>query len=214
MTDYIVFHLWGFPVMSFIFAGAGAYLGSYLKKKGENLATKEDLNDLKAQTAVLTQTTKEIESKIEDQMWNRQRQWELKRDTLLEAARCVADVDAMLVRVDAVMKTKSQQQPEASNRVQTFLLDKQNESTKALNDADNALSRAYMAVAVVGSVKVRSAFNFMIAVLRRVSAKVLSEGAVDEYTANRPEIQRMLDNLVSAIRAELGTIATEHSEGG
>jgi hypothetical protein len=32
------------PGWSFLCAGVGAYIGSYLKKKGENLATHEDLN--------------------------------------------------------------------------------------------------------------------------------------------------------------------------
>jgi len=40
-------------------AGGAAFLGSYLKKKGENLATKEDIEDLRKQTATLTQTTEE-----------------------------------------------------------------------------------------------------------------------------------------------------------
>ncbi len=67
----------------------GAFLPAYFKKKGENLATKEDFSELKAQTAALAQTTKEIESKIDDQVWNRQRHWELKRDALLEG--CTGD---------------------------------------------------------------------------------------------------------------------------
>jgi hypothetical protein len=46
----------------------GSFIGSYSKKKGENLATKEDFRELKAQTAELRQATKEIESKIEDQV--------------------------------------------------------------------------------------------------------------------------------------------------
>jgi hypothetical protein len=46
-----------FWLVTLICAAAGAYLGSYLKKKGENLATKEDI-------AELTRATKEIEAKI------------------------------------------------------------------------------------------------------------------------------------------------------
>jgi hypothetical protein len=59
-----------------VVAGAGAYLGSYLKKKGENLATHEDVDKLVAQVAAVTETTKQIESKISHDVWERQRKWE------------------------------------------------------------------------------------------------------------------------------------------
>jgi hypothetical protein len=38
-------------------AWAGSFLGAYLKKKGENLATHEDVNKVVAQMAAVTQTT-------------------------------------------------------------------------------------------------------------------------------------------------------------
>ena len=63
-------------------SGVGAYFASYLAKKGENLATHEDINKLVDQVRAVTQTTKEIEAKISDDVWNRQRKWEIKRDLL------------------------------------------------------------------------------------------------------------------------------------
>ena len=41
-------------VVSFLSSGAGAYLGSYLKKKGENLATHEDIDKLVDQVSAVT----------------------------------------------------------------------------------------------------------------------------------------------------------------
>ena len=41
-------------VTTLVAAGLGAYLGSYLKKKGENLATHEDLDKLTAQVSAVT----------------------------------------------------------------------------------------------------------------------------------------------------------------
>jgi hypothetical protein len=51
-----------FWVFTTVFAGAGAYLGSYLKKKGENLATHEDLNKLIVELRATTEATKSIEA--------------------------------------------------------------------------------------------------------------------------------------------------------
>jgi flagellar basal body-associated protein FliL len=61
-----------------LFLAGGIYFESYFNMKGENLATKEDFKELKSQTAELRQATKEIEAKIDNQIWSGQRQWELK----------------------------------------------------------------------------------------------------------------------------------------
>ena len=41
-----------------------SFLPGYMREKGKNLATKEDLQELARQTRILTQTTKEIEARI------------------------------------------------------------------------------------------------------------------------------------------------------
>src|SRR5215470_19211540 len=71
-------------------AGLGAYLVSYLKRKGENLATQEDISKL-------TQATKEIESKISTEMWDRQKRWELRRDVLFEVAKRLSELNHALL---------------------------------------------------------------------------------------------------------------------
>jgi hypothetical protein len=80
----------------FILGGAGAYLGSYLKRKGENLATHEDIDKLVDQVAAVTTTTKEIEAKISRDLWDRQKHWEAKRDILFDAAKRLHDVENKL----------------------------------------------------------------------------------------------------------------------
>jgi hypothetical protein len=78
-------------VWSLIGAGVGAYFGGYLKKKGENLATHEDIEKLKEQVAAVTTTTEQIKTEISDAAWSRQKRWELKREVLLEAVKRLAE---------------------------------------------------------------------------------------------------------------------------
>lgn len=75
----------------------GAFLPSYFKKKGENLATKEDI-------AELTKTAKEIEAKIDEGVWGRQRQWELKREVVLGAASRLAEAYDSLTSFGSAVK--------------------------------------------------------------------------------------------------------------
>jgi hypothetical protein len=62
-----------FALLSLIGEWCGGYFGSYAKKKGENLATKEDI-------AEVTRLTKDIESRISNEVWVDQRNWQAKRD--------------------------------------------------------------------------------------------------------------------------------------
>ena len=75
---------WEGAILWLLVAGVGsfggAWFGAYFRKKGENYATREDVGEL-------TKITKEIEARITDEVWNRQRLWEFKRDVLLEVAK-------------------------------------------------------------------------------------------------------------------------------
>jgi len=54
-------------------SGFGTYLAAYLKRKGENLATHEDIDQLVRQVSAVTHTTEEIKSKISVDVWRRQK---------------------------------------------------------------------------------------------------------------------------------------------
>jgi hypothetical protein len=72
-------------VGSLVGAFGGSYLASYLKKKGENLATHEDIQKLVEQVKATTEATKAIEARIDNQVWKGQREWEMKRDAAVAA---------------------------------------------------------------------------------------------------------------------------------
>jgi hypothetical protein len=78
---------------------AKKYAGAYMQKKGENLATHEDINKLVDQVKVVTQTTKEIESKISGELWDKQKHWEMKRDVVFEMSKKMSAVDDALTSV-------------------------------------------------------------------------------------------------------------------
>jgi len=91
-------------LLPFIAAAAGAYLGAYLRKKGENLATHEDIEKLDDQVRVVTTTAREIEAKISDELWNRQKRWELKREVLFEAAKSLVTIDGAIIGLDSLLQ--------------------------------------------------------------------------------------------------------------
>jgi hypothetical protein len=84
--------IWALSVVVSLFIGG--FLKSYMSKKGENLATKEDI-------AELTRVQKEIEAKISDEVWNRQRKWELKKEVVLEAVRELSNLETSVMQLYA-----------------------------------------------------------------------------------------------------------------
>ena len=68
-------------------AAVAAYLGVYWAKRGQNKAIHQDLDKLLDQTNAVTQATKSIEAAISNEMWDRQKRWEIKRDVLFELIR-------------------------------------------------------------------------------------------------------------------------------
>ena len=194
--------LFGIPILSLIAAGAGAYLGSYLMKKGENLATKEDFNDLKDQTRQLTQATKEIESRIDDQVWNQQRQWELKRDILLDATKRMADAGNKLMALDTFwdQKVKGELGPEESQvTVQHKYVTEWQVSMRSFEETEEVIQ-------IICSTTTMLAFTQLGDYLRRTAGQIVN-GDRAAYLPSRKERDRLFGLAKFAVRKELG-IAT------
>jgi hypothetical protein len=89
MNGSIVENLLALGLTTLVSAFVGSYLASYLKKKGENLATHEDIDKLVDQVRAVTTATKEIEERIENSIWSKQRHWEMKRDALFASVQAL-----------------------------------------------------------------------------------------------------------------------------
>jgi hypothetical protein len=78
-------------------SGVGAFIGAYLKKKGENYATKEDIGVLVEQVAAVTNAAKRIEGSITHEY----RRWEIKKEVLFDLLEKYARLDDALNRLIA-----------------------------------------------------------------------------------------------------------------
>lgn len=79
---------WQFYVLIILLSLVGSYIGnfinSYAKKRGENLATKADIDEIKKQLASTTEITEKIKNDIEHQVWRKQQIETIKRNKLEE----------------------------------------------------------------------------------------------------------------------------------
>ena len=179
-------YFWIFTVLC---AGFGAYLGSYLKKKGENLATKEDIEEL-------TRRTKEIEAKIDDQVWNRQRHWEMKRDALYSAVGALGRADDALLSVASTYETAQKGKPEDWEEIKLEGIMKYD------NESTNFDQKRFEASLICGGA-LDYAMGTASKEIRGAATKVFKGEAIGYASVSKP-IQAAINEVMKLARKELG----------
>lgn len=193
---------WVILALSTLGSAFGAYLASYLKQKGKNLATHEDIGKLVDQVSAVTRTTKEIEEKISDEYWNRQKRWELKRDLLIEMLKKTATLQDALQKLHAVRLTsKESGDPENPLRAEA--------TYKALAGYNTALAeynQAKLVVDLVCGLEVKRALLYY---EKSVSdtGQVVNAGDMSAFGRTQKEILTREAAIVNAVRDELGSAA-------
>jgi len=185
-----------FWLITTICAGAGAYCGAYLKKKGENLATKEDLNDLVTQMKAVTLATKTIESEITDRSWHKQRYWEFKRDALIAALEPLSRADDITIKLaTAFAQTNNLQNPQS---VQSYKSNAAAEWQQEMNLFDSKRR----ILQLVCTSETSKAFYDVSKQLRSAASKIF-KAQVNGYVDVVRDIQHAIAKAFAAARAEL-----------
>jgi hypothetical protein len=179
--------------------GVGLYLGAYLKKKGENLATQEDIAKLVEQMKVVTKATKEIEAKISDEVWNRQRQWELKREVLFGLVKTIGDLSDKLTALHAVYQV-SRVKPGGIGIVDEH---KELERIEAWGQTATELDTAILLVGTVCGAELKKVVLDFGLFCRRIVV-ALQQGDPDAFMRSVKEFTTKREEVLAAIQRELG----------
>jgi hypothetical protein len=182
----------------------GAYLAGYMKKKGEHLATHEDIDKLTDQVAAVTKTTKEIEAQIASGLWDRQKRWELKREVLFEATKRLAAVDDALNTYSSALRLELNKQVQKDSSA--WLEEKLGILAK-WSKASTAFDETKLFVGVVCGKETRDAVDALWEVVTRIGKGISKDVTV--YENARPEIYKKLLTVREAIRKELGIDALD-----
>jgi hypothetical protein len=190
---------WALAAASFLSGGAGAYLGSYLKKKGENLATHEDIDELVDQVRAVTTTTKEIEAKISNQVWDRQKQWELKREVLFDAARRLPEIDSALLGLSTFWNSRNGE----GNMDEATRVTLEHNYVTAWHKASKSFEETTSLIQVTCSKETMVAFAEVGDLMRRTAAKITNDDMAI-YSGTKEERNKKFAMARVVIRKELG----------
>lgn len=112
MTDQLTF--WA---VTLLMAAGGAWFGSYLREKGKNYATREDVQ-------ALTRLTEEVRADISGKMWLDQKRWDLKRDFYWKLLAEITALSIALRNLRTILKfedTNPDDLPNLQNRIESSI---------------------------------------------------------------------------------------------
>jgi hypothetical protein len=181
-------------------AGLGAYGGAYLKAKAEHWATHEDIDEVLNQVRAVTTTTKVIEAKISEDVWDRQKRWELKRDVLFEATRRLAVIEEALTTINSVIQVEH---AEPKKKEELGWINSKHDRILAWTKASAAFEETVHLVSVVCQPETRRSFYAFHTAMTAAADAILKENH-DFYRTSAPDRLKKSIGVKNAIRKELG----------
>ena len=191
----------GWALTTLVSAFIGSYLASYLKKKGENLATHGDIDKLVDQVRAVTQATKEIEAKVSTEVWDRQKRWELKREVLFEATRRVADVEDGLLSLDSVLQVERKEPKKDDDLVWA---ESRHERIIKWTRASARFDEVRLLVLMVCDKDASLAFEELGALVNNIAASITPGKDADIYQKSQAQLFEKRMAVRAAVRKELG----------
>jgi hypothetical protein len=182
----------------FVVSLVGAAAGAYFKRRAENLATHDDLDKLVAQMSAVTATTENIKAAISDDVWDRQRQWEMKRDSIFDFIRALGELDNALFELNFAY---SQSIPDEDD-LKTRVLGKRKEKREAFDLCNSKIDGArFLTDVIVGRNFAKAIFE-CVNEMRSIATKVLG-GDADYYMGAQLSLAEKISAVNVAARNEL-----------
>ena len=179
-------------ILSFLFGNViRPFFGSYSAEKGKNLATKEDI-------AQITKVQEEIKAKISDDVWDRQKQWEMRRDAVFEVVRVLGEVDEALLNLS---HTHALPIPDREG-LKEKVLTQRKEARKHFDLCNTRFEGARFVTDMVLGNKLAAALADCINEIRVVSLNVLS-GDTNAFRSSQEALAQMVKAVYVASRSEL-----------
>jgi len=149
--------------------------------------------------SAVTTATKGIESKISGDLWDRQKQWELKRDILFDAVKRLNEVDSKLLSLNTFWEHKITGKIDSEESEIRLSHDYTTEWQKAIHEFEEVEALTQ----ITCSAETMRAFAQLGDLLRRLASEIVNGNEI-AYKYSRQERDKRFGLAKVAIRRELG----------
>lgn len=183
------------------------FLTKYSEKKGENLATHEDISTLVDQVRAVTKATEDIKAEISTGLWDRQRRWDMKREVIFVAAKRLSEIDDALLSYSVLLKEDRQMQQVWKSRVVTSHEEKltwaetKHARLQKWTVASTNFDETRVFLTVVCSMETAELFHDLGAFINKLASQML--GDPNTYDRERLELFKKILAAQKAMRREL-----------
>ena len=142
--------------------------------------------------------TCERKAKTSNEVWDRQKHWELKREVLLQAAKRLAKIDDVMTRLVAFVHSAG---TEPTDRDWTKSW---NERLTAWQTASAEFDEARLFAEIVCDKETREALNTFAVLTAELAMKIVAKNNPTPYSESRAQLFTALARAREALRKELG----------
>lgn len=174
-----------------------AFLKGYGEEKGKNRAIQEELENVVKQMSAITKATEDIKAQISDDVWIRQRRWEMKRDVLFETANKLSAVLKAFIHLRSVSIIAGEASP--SETIES----KRQDALEAWENAASSLDGSMVHLSIACSAQVDLAIREFFLEMRGFTVE-WRECRTADRSSIVPMIVSKHNAIVNAIRRELG----------
>lgn len=120
MTELLVTQM-GIPgytwaVLLVVGSAVGGFFGAYLKRRAENLATKDDFDEIKRQLEETTRVAEEVKRSINDRGWIAQQRWARKEEHYIALVRVLTEYEHSVLLLERSINKYGCAEPEVIDR--------------------------------------------------------------------------------------------------
>jgi len=149
--------------------------------------------------SAVTQSTESIRAAISDDLWDRQKRWELRRDTLIDIATKASNAKDVLVRLHAIYLTRNNAAIEASPERVAI----QTELQEAWHFAQNELQRMVVIASLACGAGVRTALADFAMVASDLALEIVG-GQPEVLMTRSDDFAAKYNAVTKAMRKEIG----------
>lgn len=179
----------------------GAFLGAYVKRRAEDVAMNANFQNVLDQLKRQTEETENIKAAISDDVWDRQEQWKMKRDSILSAVLALHEMENALVELNSCFTVPPELCDQSARERQKGI---QQEALTRFRDSSTAYQSAMLTIDLVVGIQLSKALSNYFQFACPLAVKIMTERkAVIESEANKQRAE-MSKAVIKSAREVLG----------